>query len=46
MGIISSRDFFVEISAQLEGLIERVRYDEDLRENLDPYDHLGGSYGR
>ena len=46
VGIISSRDFFVEVSSQLESLIERVRYDEELRENLDPYDHLGGSYGR
>ncbi len=46
VGIISSRDFFSEISARLEDLIERVRYDEQLRENVDPYDHIGGSYGR
>ncbi len=46
VGIISSRDFFVEVSTRLEDLIERVRYDKQLQEDLDPYDHLGGSYGR
>ncbi len=46
VGVMSSRDFFVQVSAQLEDLVERVRYDEQLRENLDPYDHLGGGYGR
>lgn len=46
VGIISARDFFDRVASRLEHLIERVRYDEQLRENLDPYDHLGGSYGR
>jgi len=46
VGIISARDFFETVAGGLERLIERVRYDEQLRENLDPYDHLGGSYGR
>jgi hypothetical protein len=34
------------VSGGLEALIERARYDEKLRDNIDPYDHLGGSYGR
>lgn len=46
VGIISARDFFETVAGGLERLIERVRYDELLRENIDPYDHLGGSYGR
>lgn len=46
LGIISARDFFEAVAGGMERLIERVRYDEQLRENTDPYDHLGGSYGR
>jgi len=46
IGIISARDFFGEVAARMEALIERARYDEQLRNNLDPYDHIGGSYGR
>ena len=46
VGIVSARDFFDRVASRLEDLVERVRYDEQLRENLDPYDHLGGSYGR
>ncbi len=46
VGIVSARDFFSHVAAGLESLIERVRYDEDLRQDLDPYDHIGGSYGR
>ncbi|MBW2231238.1 MAG: CBS domain-containing protein [Deltaproteobacteria bacterium] len=46
VGIVSARDFFDRVASHLEDLIERVRYDEELRKNLDPYDHLGGSYGR
>lgn len=46
VGIISARDFFMAVAGELEDYIERVRYDEQLRANLDPYDHLGGSYGR
>jgi CBS domain-containing protein len=46
VGILSARDFFEAVAGGLERLIERIRYDEQLRANLDPYDHLGGSYGR
>ncbi len=46
VGIISARDFFETASSELEGLVEHLRYDEQLREGQDPYDHLGGSYGR
>ena len=46
VGILSARDFFEGVAGGLEGLIERSRYDEKLRDNIDPYDHLGGSYGR
>jgi CBS domain-containing protein len=46
VGVISARDFFQAASRELEQFIERTRYEEQLRENVDPYDHLGGSYGR
>jgi len=46
VGIVSARDFFTTLARELEGFIERSRYEEQLRENVDPYDHLGGSYGR
>ena len=46
IGIISARDFFEAATREFEGLIEHLRYDNQLKENVDPYDHLGGSYGR
>jgi CBS domain-containing protein len=46
VGIISARDFFNAVAGELERFIERARYEEQLQENVDPYDHLGGSYGR
>jgi CBS domain-containing protein len=46
VGIISARDFFQVVTGELETLIERARYDEQLREDVDPYDHFGGAYGR
>jgi CBS domain-containing protein len=46
VGILSARDFFAAVAGGLEAWIERARYDEKLRENVDPYDHMGGSYGR
>jgi len=30
----------------LESFIERSQYEEQLHQNVDPYDHFGGSYGR
>lgn len=46
VGILSARDFFEAVAGGLERVIEHARYDEALRENADPYDHLGGGYGR
>jgi CBS domain-containing protein len=46
VGVLSARDFFDAVAGGFERLIERIRYDEALRANLDPYDHLGGGYGR
>jgi CBS domain-containing protein len=45
-GILSSRDFLAYVVEGLEGLVERTRYDQALGEGEDPYDHLGGSYGK
>lgn len=45
-GILSSRDFFAYVAEGLERLIDRARYEEKLSEGQDPYDHLGGSYGK
>lgn len=46
VGILSARDFFDAVAGGMERMIEHARYDEALRENTDPYDHLGGGYGR
>jgi CBS domain-containing protein len=46
VGIVSARDFFEAVSGALEGIIENASYREQLRDNVDPYDHLGGGYGR
>lgn len=46
VGLVSARDFFDAIAGEFETLIEQTRYDEQLEQNIDPYDHLGGSYGR
>jgi CBS domain-containing protein len=46
VGIVSARDFFELLSGSLEGLVDHLRYENQLAEDQDPYDHLGGSYGR
>jgi CBS domain-containing protein len=46
IGIISARDFFESVAGRLEDLVGRIRYGEQLEANTDPYDHVGGSYGR
>jgi len=46
VGILSTRDFLEYLVEGLERFIERSRYDQDLAEGNDPYDHFGGSYGR
>jgi CBS domain-containing protein len=45
-GILSSRDFFAFVVDGLENLVDRARYDQALEAGEDPYEHLGGSYGR
>ncbi|MBT8470938.1 MAG: CBS domain-containing protein [Deltaproteobacteria bacterium] len=45
-GILSSRDFLAYVVEGLEDLVDRARYGEALGEGEDPYDHLGGSYGK
>jgi len=46
VGIVSARDFFELLSGRLEELVEHLRYENQLAEDEDPYDHLGGGYGR
>jgi CBS domain-containing protein len=45
-GILSTRDFLEHLVDGLERYIEEMRYNRDLAAGVDPYDHLGGSYGR
>ena len=46
IGILSARDFFGAAAEGFERALERARFDEQLRDDVDPYDHIGGSYGR
>lgn len=46
VGILSSRDFQAFLVEGLERIIDRARYEQALDKGYDPYDHLGGSYGR
>lgn len=46
VGVVSARDFFESVAGQFEALLGRLRYKEQLADNTDPYDHIGGSYGR
>jgi CBS domain-containing protein len=46
VGMVSARDFFESVANDLEDLIGKLRYGEQLSEGQDPYDHVGGSYGR
>lgn len=46
VGIVSARDFFELVTDRLEALVDHLRYENRLAENEDPYDHLGGGYGR
>ncbi len=46
VGILSTRDFLAFVVEGLEGYVEKARYDRELAEGIDPYDHIGGSYGR
>ena len=46
VGILSSRDFLAYVVEGLERVIDKIGYQEALGEGEDPYDHLGGSYGK
>lgn len=46
VGILSSRDFLAYVVEGLERVIDKIGYEEALGEGEDPYDHIGGSYGK
>jgi len=46
VGILSTRDFLTFLVEGLERYIEEVSYNSDIAEGSDPYDHIGGAYGR
>ncbi len=46
VGILSTRDFLDFLIHGLERYVDQMRYKNDLASGVDPYDHLGGSYGR
>jgi CBS domain-containing protein len=46
VGIISSRDLFGFVVESLERVIDDEQYARALALGDDPYDHVGGSYGR
>jgi CBS domain-containing protein len=46
VGILSTRDFLDFLVEGLERHIDTLRYQRDLAAGQDPYDHLGGAYGR
>lgn len=46
VGILSTRDFLEYLVEGLERYIDQQKYAKSLAEGIDPYDHIGGSYGR
>ncbi len=46
VGILSSRDFLAYVVEGLEKVIDKIGYEEALGKGEDPYDHIGGSYGK
>ena len=46
VGIVSARDFFEHVATGLERFIDQARYEDALAKGEDPYEQLGGSYGR
>jgi CBS domain-containing protein len=46
VGILSTRDFLAYLVEGLERYIDETKYARNLAEGVDPYDHIGGSYGR
>ncbi len=45
VGILSARDLLGFVVEKLERLVDDQRYREELEAGVDPYDHIGGSYG-
>lgn len=46
VGILSARDFFEFVVEGLERFVDEMRYEQELEDGVDPYDHFGGSYDR
>lgn len=46
VGILSVRDLLEFLVAGFERYIDDLKYQKAIAEDVDPYDHLGGSYGR
>lgn len=46
VGILSTRDFLGALVEGFERYVDEIRYKRELAEGVDPYDHIGGSYGR
>ncbi len=45
VGILGARDLLGFVVGKLERLVDDQRYRDELAAGLDPYDHIGGSYG-
>ncbi|MFN7951108.1 MAG: CBS domain-containing protein [bacterium] len=46
IGILSARDFLEAVVEGFEKLVDKNQYDAVVASGADPYDHIGGSYGR
>jgi CBS domain-containing protein len=46
VGILSARDFFEYVVEGLERFVDQKHYQKEIEAGVDPYDHMGGSYGR
>jgi len=46
VGILSTRDFLDALVEGFERLVDDARFKKELGEGVDPYDHIGGSYGK
>lgn len=46
VGILSTRDFLAFLVEGLERYIDERKYSQEIAEGADPYDHLGGAYGK
>lgn len=46
VGILSTRDLMAAAIDRLEKFIEQSGYDRETAQGIDPYDHIGGGYGK